>query len=100
MKNSSLRATIERVYDRVHLALWLLLIAFLLFFSLFILPNVPAEQARQKALRILQNEAEYEFYCRGWGLTPGTRLYAQCLADLGQFRRKVEKQFVEDNEPF
>ncbi len=100
MKNSSLRARIERVYDHVHLALWSALIVFLLFFALFILPNVPAEQARQKAIRILQNEAEYNFYCRGWGLMPGTRLYAQCLADLAQFRRKVEKQFVEDNEPF
>ncbi len=99
-KNSSLRATIERVYDHVHLALWSVLIAFLLFFAFVVLPKAPAEQARHHAMRILQNEAEYDFYCRDWGLIPGTRRYAQCVSDLTQFRHKVEKQFVEDNEPF
>jgi hypothetical protein len=79
MKDSSLRARIGRVYDLVHLALWSLLMAFLLFFALVVLPKVPAQQARQQAVRMLQNEAEYDSYCRGWGLMPGTRLYAQCL---------------------
>jgi hypothetical protein len=99
VKDSSLRARIGRVYDLLHLALWSLLIAFLLFFALIVLPKVPARQARQQAMRMLQNEAEYDAYCRGWGLMPGTRLYAQCLTDLAQFRRSVETQFVENNGP-
>jgi hypothetical protein len=99
VKNSSLRARIGQVYDHVHLALWSSLIAFLLFFTLIVLPKVPAQQARHQAMRMLQNEAEYDAYCRGWGLMPGTRLYAQCLTDLAQFRRSVERQFAEDNGP-
>ncbi len=99
MKNSSLRARIGRVYDQVHLALWSGLIAFLLFFAFIVLPRVPGEQSRQQAMRLLQDEAEYDAYCRGWGLAPGTRIYAQCLTDLAQFRRSAEKQFVENNGP-
>jgi len=99
MKDSSLRARIGRAYDLVHLALWSSLIAFLLFFALIVLPNVPGRQARQQAMRMLQNEAEYDAYCRGWGLMPGTRLYAQCLTELAQFRRSVETQFADNNGP-
>jgi len=99
MKDSSLRARVGRVYDLVHLALWSLLIAFLLFFALIVLPNVPGRQAKQQAMRMLQNQAEYDAYCRGWGLMPGTRLYAQCFTYLAQFRRSVETQFADNNGP-
>jgi hypothetical protein len=37
----------------------------LLFFALIVLPRVPAEQARQQAMRLLQDEAEYDAYGRG-----------------------------------
>ena len=65
MKDSSLRARIGRVYDLVHLALWSLLIAFLLFFALVVLPNVPGRQATQRRLPCRAKRGDLEDLCVG-----------------------------------
>jgi hypothetical protein len=90
------RMVVEKAYDQVNLALWAGLCAVLIFFALFVAPNIPASRAKYSHFKAAQDETEHEFYCKRWGMLPGTMKYQQCMADLLQFRRSVEKQVVED----
>jgi hypothetical protein len=46
------------IYDTVHMALWSLLITFVIFFCVFTLPRMPQLRAEMQAQRILDLQAE------------------------------------------
>jgi hypothetical protein len=93
------RLIIEQVYDNLHHALWAVVIAGLFFFVAFDVPRLPEMQARYQAQRALEIEGEHDFYCRKWGMVPGSGKHNLCMSDLQQFRRSVEKR-IEDESLF
>lgn len=92
---ADIRAIFQRTYDTVETALWSGLVAFVIYFAIFIAPQIPKNQAIQEAARLHAIAEEHAFYCEKWGKHAGTREHALCALDLQAYRAKVERQFVE-----
>ena len=88
--------TISAIYDNVHMALWAMLVSFVLYFVTIIAPNIPTAQAKFQRDRIQQLAAEHEFYCNKWGMGVGIQAHDQCILDLQAFRAKVERRMSDD----
>ncbi len=91
-------ATLGLLHDHVHLALWASLIAFLVYFGIVVVPNIPAAQARFQRHRIQEIRAEHEFYCNKWGMVAPSRAHDQCILDLQAFRAQVENRIYDEND--
>ena len=89
---------VGRAYNNVEAALWATLLAFVIYFIVFIIPNM--REIREKNERALVQEiaAENVSYCEKFGMRVGTEKHNQCLLDLGEFRMKVEKRMSDDSE--
>ena len=92
-----IKALLSRVYDEVHMGLWAILIAGLIFFGVVGLPAMTPDEAGYAAARAHANETEDAFYCRRWGLIAGSGKHRTCMSDLEQLRRSVEKQMAYDS---
>jgi len=90
------RTLVGRIYDVVHVALWSGLFAFVIFFCLFVLPQVPQSRAKMEAVRILELQAENDAYCEKWGFARGGRKHQECVLDLQALRTKIEQRAVDD----
>ena len=88
---------LEQIYDNVHIALWSTLITALIFFAIFVVPNIPAARRSYEATRALELASERDFYCRKWGLIPGSAHYRTCMIDLQEYRKKVERRLMEES---
>jgi hypothetical protein len=95
MKSNDTLTLARSIYDDVHLALWAILVAFVLFFLAFIAPKLPEAAARAERLRIQEITAENEQYCAKWQMGLGTKMHDQCISDLQDLRWKVEKRFAD-----
>ncbi len=87
---------ISNVYDTAHLALWSLLIAFVIFFCVFTLPQLPQVRANMEAQRLLARQAENITYCEKWGFARGTPKHQECVLDLQGLRAKTERRASDD----
>ncbi len=87
---------VSELYDAVHIALWSLLIAFVIFFCVFTLPRMPQLRAEMQAKRILEIAAENRSYCEKWGFAPGSPKHAACILDLEEFRAKIDQRTALD----
>ncbi len=76
------RKLVGDIYDTVHIALWSLLIAFVIFFAVFTLPRIPQLQAEMQAKRILELAAEDRSYCEKWGFVPDTQKHVAVHSGL------------------
>ncbi len=97
VREQNWRVLVGKIYDYVNNVLWAALCAALIFFAVFVAPNVSAIHAAYQADRIVQNEREYDFYCRRFDMLPVTSRYAHCMSDLAQFRRSIERQVAEES---
>ena len=91
---SDIRAIAQRAYDTVEIALWAGLLAFVIFFVVFVAPSVPKNQAIQETARLHALGDEQEHYCEKWGKRAGTREHALCVLDLQQYRATIERQLL------
>lgn len=98
MNTGRTMALVRAVYDEVHLALWAALIAFLLYFAVFVAPKLPELRAAAEAARVQQIASENEAYCAKWRMGPGTSMHSDCLSDLGQLRAEIEDQLAQEAE--
>lgn len=98
MKTDRTMALVRAVYDEVHLALWAALIAFLLYFAVFVAPKVPELRASAEAAQLQQIAAQNEAYCAKWRMGPGTSMHGDCLSDLGQLRTDIQNQLAQKTE--
>jgi hypothetical protein len=98
MKSLKISKIVGRIYDNVEIALWAMLLAFVMYFVAFIVPNVPEIQARGERIRAEEIAAENALFCEKLGTIRGTEKYNQCLLDVGAFRLKVEKRINDENE--
>jgi hypothetical protein len=95
MKSNSTLALAQSIYDTVHLALWALLVAFVVFFLAFIAPRLPEAAARAERIRIQEITQENEGYCAKWQMGLGTKMHDQCISDLQELRAKVQNRFAD-----
>lgn len=93
MKSNGTLAIVHSIYDYVHLALWAILAAFVLFFLAYTVPRLPEVHARAEALRIQQISQENEDYCAKWQMGLGTKMHDQCVSDLQELRWKAQNRF-------
>ncbi len=91
---------VGRLYDNVEAALWATLLAFVLYFTVFIIPKLPETRARNERVWVQEISAENELYCEKLGMKLGTEKHNQCLLDLGEFRMNVEKRMREESGSF
>jgi hypothetical protein len=94
-KSNGTLALLQSIYDSVHLALWAILAAFVVFFLAFIAPRLPEAYARSEALRIQEISQENEGYCAKWQMGPGTKMHDQCISDLQELRWKAANRFAD-----
>lgn len=90
--------TVTAIYDNVHIALWALLISFLGYFAIAVVPNMRAAQGEAQRHRMRQIAAEHEFYCNKWGMGAHTQAHDQCIFDLRAFRAHVEQRIYDESE--
>ena len=95
IKSNGASAIAQSIYDYVHLALWAILAAFVLFFLAFIAPRLPEAAARAERLRIQEISQENESYCAKWQMGLGTTMHDQCISDLQELRWKAQNRFVD-----
>lgn len=93
------RELIIKVYDTVHLALWSGLVAFVIWFCVFVLPGMALLQAEAQAKLILEQAADDRHYCTKWGFAPGTQKHAACILDLEEFRTKIYRRVSDEMFP-
>ena len=87
-------ATVRSIYDTVESVLWAGLIAFVLFFIVMVAPHLTENQARQEAMRLHAEAAEYDAYCEKLGTHIGTREHAVCVLELQEFRADILRQYL------
>ena len=92
MKPSRTMALVSRVYDEVHLALWAILAAGLIYFAVFVAPKLPELQAAAERLRLHDIANENEAYCAKWRMGAGTSAHNECIEDLQELRAHIERQ--------
>jgi hypothetical protein len=95
IKSNGTLALVQSIYDHVHLALWAILAAFVVFFLALIAPRLPEAYARAEALRIQEITQENEDYCAKWQMGLGTKMHDQCISDLQELRSKAQNRFAD-----
>jgi hypothetical protein len=95
IKSNGTLAVVQSIYDHVHLALWAILAALVVFFLAFILPKLPEAHARAEALRIQEIAQENEDYCAKWQMGLGTKMHDQCISDLQELRWKAANRLAD-----
>ena len=95
IKSNGTLALARSIYDIVHLALWAMLTAFVIFFLAFIVPSLPEAARRAERLRIQEIAQENEGYCAKWQMGLGTKMHNQCILDLQELRWKAQNRFAD-----
>ena len=89
---------VQRLHFETNVALWSGLIAFLIVFGLFVVPDITKYQAAYQAAKASQVSSENDAYCRRWNFVRGTGAYRSCLDDLQTLRNSIEKKLVADTD--
>ena len=89
---------VRRIYDNVEAALWASLLAFVIYFVAFDVPNLPAYWAQAERIRAEEIAMENTSYCEKLGMTAGAPKHEQCLLTLGEFRLKVETRIAAEQD--
>ena len=85
---------VGRVYDNLEAALWAALLAFLIYFTFFMIPKMPEVRAQNERARVQEIAAENALYCEKFGMKAGTEKHKQCLLILGNFERRLRNEFM------
>jgi hypothetical protein len=85
----------QRIFSIVHVALWSLLTAVMLFLILNI-PRMSAAQSAAAHQRALNIAEENRSYCEKWGMEPGTHEHTLCTLDLQELRARIEQRIADD----
>ena len=95
-KPSRLLHAVRRVYDEVEAALWASLVAFVIFFSVFVVPEIPQKQFEAMLVRDREVAVENDRYCTKWGKQAGTREHMLCTMDLQELRSRIVQRLRDD----
>jgi hypothetical protein len=97
MKSYKILDIVGRVYDNVEIALWAILLAFVVFMAVFVVPMLPKLRAQYQQARAQQIAEETALYCQKLNVKAGTQGYGHCLLVLGEFRHKVEQRIYSES---
>ena len=100
MNSSRTLTLIRQVYDYVECALWAALLAFVIYFLIGVVPNLPEMTRRAEGVRVLNVAAENSSYCEKWGMKRGTHAHTLCTMDLQDFRKHIERDLAEEASVF
>ncbi len=89
---------IRKIYDEVHMALWAVLAACVLWFLLVAVPKLPEARARADALRVHEINEEQDSFCGQLGMGAETPGYRQCLSRLQEYRARIERRIADENQ--
>src|SRR5262249_6526226 len=78
-------ATIRRIYDIAHAALWALAVATVVNMIINI-PQISEARRRAELQRVQEISEENRFYCTKWGLRANTHEHLICMMDLDAIR--------------
>lgn len=95
MKRTNSELLAKKIYDNVHMALWATLAAFVLWFAIFVVPDLPEIHVRAKRLRATQVAAEQDVTCAKLGIGPKSPMYDRCISNLQQYRARLERRFAD-----
>jgi hypothetical protein len=97
MKPDRTMALVRAVYDEVHLALWAVLTALVIYFSVFVAPKLPKLQAAAERHRIERIASQDDAYCAKWRMGPASAMHDECISDLQQLRTNIENRIAEES---
>ncbi|HLH90275.1 MAG TPA: hypothetical protein VKX28_17635 [Xanthobacteraceae bacterium] len=92
IKSSTAMTAVRMVYDSVEYALWAVLVAFVIYFVIFVAPTMPAAVRQAESARALDQAAANTSYCEKWGMKRGTHEHTLCTMDLQDLRRKIDQE--------
>lgn len=95
---NAIRQRVLHIYDTVHIALWASLSAALIMFAAFGLPQALKGEKVFEAQRAHAIESEDAFYCRRWGMAPGSGRHQMCMSDLERLRASVAQRLADDSD--
>lgn len=87
---------IQKIYDEVHVALWAVLVAFICWFAVFVVPKLPEIHARAQILHDHEIAVEQDLYCGELGMGSKTAAYHQCIAHLEEYRAKIQQRISDE----
>jgi signal transduction histidine kinase len=87
---------IRQVYDWVESALWAGLVAFVIYFLVNVVPNLPEMTRHAVSMRALKIAAENRSYCEKWGMKQGTHEHARCTVDLQELRTRIARDLSDE----
>lgn len=96
--SGDLQRKLSIAYDHVNTALWAALASFLIYFAIFVVPNIRVAQRQAEARRILEIAAEHEAFCTSLGMGAGEPRHQRCIRTVQQFRANVEKRIADETE--
>lgn len=96
--SGDLQRKLSIAYDHVNTGLWAALATFLIYFAIFVIPNIRVAQRQAEARRILEIEAENEALCTSFGMGAGESVHRRCIRIVQQFRTEVEKRIADEIE--
>jgi hypothetical protein len=88
---------LKKIYDTIHMILWAILVAFVLWFTVFIVPKLPEIRAQGEMLRDRAIAADEDLYCGKLGMGAKTTRYQDCISYLRDYRVKIEQRFADEN---
>ena len=77
-------------------ALWAALLAFVIYFVVFVIPNMREIRLQNERAQVQEIAAENATYCEKFGMRVGTDKHNRLL-DLREFRMKVEKRMHDES---
>ena len=91
---------IQKIYDEVHAALWAMLVAFVLWFSVLVVPTFPQMHARAEMLHDHEIATEQDLYCEKLAMGPKTAMYRKCISSLEEYRAKIQQDITDGSDLF
>lgn len=95
MNSDRTMGLVRAAYHEVHLALWAVLTAFAIYFTVFVAPKLPELQAAAERHRVAQIADVDAAFCTKWRMGPGSPRHDECISDLQQLRANIENRFAD-----
>ena len=87
---------ILNIFDNVQMALAAILVAFVLWFWVVVVPKLPEIHARAAMLRDHEIATEQDLYCGKLRMGPRTATYHQCIAYLQEYRAEIQQRIADE----
>ena len=85
---------IQKIYDDVHAALWAILVAFVLWFWVVVVPTLQQIHARAEMLHDHEIAAEQDAVCGKLGMGSQTTMYRNCISNLEAYRATMQRRIT------